>query len=188
MNGGASHVPAKGRETAIARLIVQRSTIELFDAYTVAVAPMPAEAVGGRPVSRPNDHLVGMVQVVAPQRRGVLTLSTSPATLVRTRPTASDARSQLDWMRELTNQLAGRVKSKFARYQLPLQMSLPSALSSAMLDRNQVVSSAKGTDLVFVFHALRDVVLVTLTGGFDDTGLALIADATVAEEGDVILF
>jgi hypothetical protein len=182
-------LPARGRETAIARLIVQRSTIELFDAYSVAVAPVPAEAAGGRPVARPNDHVVGMMQVAAPPRRGVLSLSTSPATLVRTRPTASDSRLQLDWMRELTNQLAGRVKSKFARYQLSLQVSLPTALSSAMLDRNQAgVSPPNSGDLVFVFHALRDVVLVTLTGGFDDTGLVLLANATVADEGDVILF
>jgi hypothetical protein len=188
VSGGVSHVRAKGRETAIARLLVQRSTIELFDAYAVAIAPMPVEAAGGRPFVRPNDHLMGTVQVVAPGRRGVLTFSTSPAILVRTRPAVSDPHGQLDWMRELTNQLAGRIKSKFARYQLSLQMSLPSALSSTMLERNQVVSPARGTDLAFVFHAIRDVVLVTLTGGFDDTGLALMTDAPVADEGDVILF
>jgi hypothetical protein len=184
----AANVPPNGREGSILALIVQRSTIELFAAYGVAVAPVRSIPVSAeRPFARPPEHLVGMVEVAAPDRRGVLTISTSPATLARMRPIASDPRAQLDWMRELTNQLAGRIKSKFARYQLVLQMSLPSALSSSAMDRNQFMR-VRAADLVFVFHTLRDEILLTLSGGFDGTGLSLQSDAPVADEGDVILF
>jgi hypothetical protein len=165
-------------------LILQRSTIELLAAYDVAVAPVPLEGPL-RPATRPVDHLVGMVQVSDSRRRGTLTLSTSPLTLARTRQVATDLREQLDWMRELTNQFASRAKSKFARYNLPLQVGLPSALSSSAMDRSQVMQQA---EIVLVFHALRDEVLCTLSGGFDDSGLALLSDPSSVAAGETILF
>jgi hypothetical protein len=186
VSGDASNSPPplRGTDRTIVSLIVQRSTIELFAAYNVAVAPVPI-VDPSRPISRPADHLVGMVQVSGADRRGLLTISTSPKTLVRTRQTSADVRAQLDWMRELTNQLAGRVKSKFARYRLALNVGLPTALSGSAMDRNHVINRA---DLVLLFHALRDQILCTMSGGFDDTGLTLQTEPAVADEGDVILF
>jgi hypothetical protein len=185
VSGTASNSPPppRGADRTIVSLIVQRSTIELFAAYNVAVAPVLI--VG--PIVRPTDHLVGMVQVTASDRRGRLTMSTSPVTLSRTRSrqTSPDLHAQLDWMRELTNQLAGRVKSRFARYGLPLQTGLPTALSSSAMARNSV---PHGADLVLLFHTLRDQILCTLSGGFDGTGLALQSEAAVADEGQVIIF
>jgi hypothetical protein len=184
VTGSASSRPPKGPERSIVSLVLQRSIIELFAAYNVAVAPVSPGAGAARG-SRPADHLVGMVQVNSGNRRGLLTLSTSPRTLSMTRQTEPDMPAQLDWIRELTNQFAGRVKAKFARYNLLLQVGLPTALSSSAMDRNHVVEQA---DLVLVFHTLRDQILCTLSGGFDDTGLLPRGDPTVAGEGDVILF
>jgi hypothetical protein len=184
-NASNSPPPLRGADRTIVSLIVQRSTIELFAAYNVAVAPVPIAVPASPPIVRPTDHLVGMVQVTGSDRRGRLTMSTSPVTLARTRQTGPDIRAQLDWMRELTNQFAGRVKSKFARYGLPLQAGLPTALSSSAMARNQMID---GADLVLLFDALRDQILCTLSGGFDDTGLSLQSEAAVADEGQVILF
>jgi hypothetical protein len=166
-------------------LILQRSIIELFSAYGVVVAPARPDDPSSHPKVRPLDHLVGMVQVTSPARRGMLTMSTSPATLTRTRHGGTDMLSQLDWMREMTNQFAGRVKAKFTRYGLTLQTGLPMALSSSAMDRNHVI---QGSDLVLVFTTLKDQILATLSGGFDDGGLALKGDKSVAGEGEVILF
>jgi hypothetical protein len=184
-NASNSPPPPRGADRTIVSLIVQRSTIELFGAYNVAVAPVPIASADLRPDLRPTDHLVGMVQVTGTDRRGLLTMSTSPVTLARTRQLGPDIRAQLDWMRELTNQLAGRIKSKFARYRLPLQMGLPTALSSSAMDRNHLIHP---TDLVLLFHTLRDQIVCTLSGGFDDTGLTLLSEPAVADEGEVILF
>ncbi len=134
---------------------------------------------------RPADHLVGMVQITSSDRRGLLTMSTSPATLSRARPGNADMIAQLDWMRELTNQFAGRVKAKFVRYNRIIHTGLPMALSSSAMDRNHVIQKA---DLVLVFATLRDQILATLSGGFDDTGLVLQGEKSVVGEGDVILF
>jgi hypothetical protein len=182
-SGSSSNRPPAG--SAIVSLILQRSIIELFSAYGVVVAPARPEDPASHPKVRPLDHLVGMLQITGPGRRGMLTMSTSPATLTRTRQGGNDMLGQLDWMRELTNQFAGRVKAKFSRYGLTLQSGLPMALSSSAMDRNHVIQR---TDLVLVFTTLKDQVFATLSGGFDDGGLALKGDKSVANEGEVILF
>src|SRR5579859_4621677 len=178
-----SHRSDSPRAKTIVSLILQRSCIELFAAYGVAVAPVPS--LPGRSPERPSDHVVGMVQVTAPNRRGLISISAAPATLLRMRPAALDMRSQLDWIRELANQVSGRVKNKFARYKLGLQLGLPTALSSSATNRNHV---PKENDLSFVFHTLREKILLTMTGGFDDTGLVLQADSLPVKEGEILLF
>jgi hypothetical protein len=77
------------------------------------------------------------------------------------------------------------VKAKFSRYGLTLQSGLPMALSSSAMDRNHVIQRS---DLVLVFTTLKDQILATLSGGFDDGGLALKGDKSTANEGEVILF
>jgi hypothetical protein len=180
MNAPSGHQVSSIR--ALVALIIQRSTIELFNAYGVAVAPVDLSR--RKDVVRPGDHLAGAVHLSAQGRRGVLSLSCSNATLKRVKPTLDDPLSFQDWMREMTNQLAGRIKNKFARYQFNLQVGLPTALKSGVIDQGD----PKAPALRYVFHTLRDDVFVTLTGGFDDAGLILQGEVPVPEEGDVILF
>jgi hypothetical protein len=174
-------VPTPTPARAVVALIVQRSTIELFAAYGVAVAPTCVSSM--QPVKKRPDHIVGTVLVSGPGRRGVLAISTSSATLMRMKPTAGDAPSVQDWMRELTNQLAGRIKNRFGRYKLVMQVSLPTALSSTVMD-----DLGNKSGLVYVFHTTKDEVRVTLTGGFEGASLVLQGEGAGAEEGDVILF
>src|SRR5262249_21624387 len=131
-----------------------------FAAYGVVAAP--ASLTGGRSLIRAPDHLVGMVHITAPgPRRGVLMLSTSNATLSKMKGSPSDPLSLQDWMRELTNQLAGRIRNRFARYQVPLQLGLPTALNGSVMEKDP---DSKGLGLVCVFHTTRDKIHVILTG------------------------
>jgi hypothetical protein len=181
MNAPAGH--QVGTMRALVSLIIQRSAIELFAAYGVAVAPVDLSR--RKDLLRPADHLAGAVHMAAQGRRGVLTLSSSNATLKRVKPSLDDPLSFQDWMREMTNQLAGRIKNKFARYQFNIQVGLPTALKSGVIDQSP---EAKAPGLVYVFHTLRDDVFVTLTGGFEEAVLVLKGEVPVPEEGDVILF
>jgi hypothetical protein len=175
-----SIVPTSTHSRAFMDLIIQRSTIELFDSYGVAVAPAQSSEIP------PNQaDLVGSVQLSGAAIRGVLTLAASSATLARTLPQTSQPLALQDWVRELTNQLAGRVRNRFARYQLSIQVSLPTSKDP----KSQAPpAGAKRTELVYVFRTLKDDVIVKLSGDFDEGSLVFSSSPAVAEEGEVILF
>lgn len=173
---------------AILVLIVQRCTIELFGAHGVAVAPagLPARQSPDRPPS----HVVGVVDVSVRARRARITLSTSDATLARTSPGAADPSARLEWLRELTNQLAGRIANRFARHRVPMKVGLPTTSKSG--DRKAAAGAYDPTDpcLSLTFHALRDTVQVTLSSGaFEDDELSTQPEPLASSnEGDIILF
>jgi hypothetical protein len=183
----AAAASSRSNARLIVVLILQRSTIELLEAYGVAAAP--AGPVLGRPLDLPPNHLVGRVSVSAGTRRGRLTLSTSEVTLARTKRNAPESSVLLDWLRELTNQLGGRIANRFARYQLPMTTGLPTTfqdrVSKADVDRED--KSAPTLSLAFL--VLRDTIHVTLTGGFENDELMLQSEPlAVTGEGEVILF
>jgi hypothetical protein len=181
MNSSTTPPPANPR--AVIGLIVQRSTIELFDAYGVAVAPI-IEA-SPRVPSASRDQLLGTVQLSTEGLRGLLKLSCAGATLARMKPSADLPHGLQDWMRELTNQLAGRIKNRFSRYRVQVQVGLPSATPAVT---NEVSREPTRDTLVYVFRTLRDDVVVSLSGGFDNANFDLQGGLNPAEEGDIILF
>jgi hypothetical protein len=173
---------AGGRATVL--LLVQRSTIDLFAAYGVAVAPM---AASDAPASKVSDSLkVGTVQVSTATHRGQLALGVSQTMLERTNPRA--ALAPLDWLRELTNQLAGRVANRFARYRVPMVTSLPNALASARQPERAAHVASQAPALCVHFHALRDSLEVRLTGGFEHAELSPNPLPGIQDEGDITLF
>ena len=174
-----SIVPTSSHSRAFMDLIIQRSTIELFESYGVAVAPADSSDVPQKPAD-----FVGSVQLSGTAIRGVLNLAASRDTLTRTLPRTGQTLVLQDWVRELTNQLAGRIRNRFARYQLSIQVSLPTSNHPA----SQPPKSAKQTELVYVFRTLKDDVIVKLSGDFDEGSLVFSSNPAVAEEGDVILF
>lgn len=168
---------------AVIGLIVQRSTIELFDAYGVAVAPVIDPPARLPHASR--DQLLGTVQLSTEGLRGQLKLACAGATLARMKPSADLPNGLQDWMRELTNQLAGRIKNRFSRYRVQVQVGLPSATPGAT---NEASAEPLRDTLVYVFRTLRDDVIVSLSGGFDNANFDLKGGLNPAEEGDIILF
>jgi hypothetical protein len=160
-------------------LIIQRSTIELFESYGVAVAPAESSEVPQK-----QTDFVGSVQLAGSAIRGILAVGASTATLTRTLPRTGQPQALQDWVRELTNQLAGRVRNRFARYQLTIQVSLPSSKHP----QSEAAPKPKNTELVYVFRTLREDVVVKLSGDFDEASLVFSANAGIAEEGEIILF
>jgi len=160
-------------------LIIQRSTIELFESYGVAVAP----AKSSEGIQKPPDR-IGSMQLSGSAIRGLLTLAASSATVTRTLPRTSEAQGLQDWVQELANQLAGRVRNRFARYQLAIQVSLPTSKDS----QSQAPPKANLTELIYVFRTLKDDLVVKLSGDFADASLVFSSTAAIAEEGDIILF
>jgi hypothetical protein len=173
-----SIAPTSSHSRAFMDLILQRSTIELFESYGVAVAPTNSSEADRKP-----PDLIGSVQLSGSAIRGVLTLAASSATVTRTLQRTSEAQGLQDWVRELTNQLAGRIRNRFARYQLAIQVSLPTTK-----DPRSEPPKGKHTELVYVFRTLKDDVVVKLSGDIDEASLVFSSNAAVAEEGEIILF
>jgi hypothetical protein len=178
---------ASSRATIV--LIIQRSTIDLFAAYGVTVAPAGPSIALSWP---PNDAVVATIAVSIAQKAGRLELTTSRALVERANPAQAHA-SHLDWARELANQLAGRIANRFARYRLPMTTTgVAKAFGGAGAGSSapRAQRERRGESGVrLLFHALRDTVCVTLSGGWDDGEIPLeLEPIAVIPEGDVIIF
>jgi hypothetical protein len=162
-------------------LVVQRSAVELFASIGVAIAPMPAIVTAPRFGA---EDLVGIVQLSVNGAKGSLALAASPTTLAKAKGYTTTSSIQ-DWLRELANQLAGRIKNRLARYQVTVEVSLPSALARSAFDRG---FELRGNTTVYVFRTIRDDVQVVLSGDVGNTDLRFSGIEGVAEEGELILF
>jgi len=164
-------------------LILQRSTIELFEAYGVAVAPI-AGSSRERQRTIPSGHLVGTMHLSAASYHGELLLAVAPATLERMQPGAGGSREMDDWVLELSNQLAGRIKNRLVRYRVSVQVSFTPTAKESTGD----ASLAGLPVLGYAFRTLKDDLYVTLSRGLDLARPAMDCEPNVADEGDVILF
>jgi hypothetical protein len=163
-------------------LMIQRSAVELFASLGVAIAPTPPTV--GSPRIQPDD-LVGLVHLSVNGVRGTLALCASPMTLSKTKGHPGVATGMHDWLRELANQLAGRIKNRLARYQVSVEVSLPTALGRNALDRGH---EFKTPTTIYVFRTVRDDVQVVLSGDIGSIDLRFSGSAGIAEEGELILF
>lgn len=97
--------------------IVQRATIELFDAYGVTLE------VGA------SDHAIAPIAFAAvigfsgETLRGTLLFAPSEAVLLASEQLPEDAAR--DWVGELANQLLGRVKNHLLRYDVEVFLTVP---------------------------------------------------------------
>ena len=161
--------------------MVQRSAVELFASIGIAIAPTPAFVA--TPRFGPDD-LVGIVQLSLNGVKGSLALATSPATMAKAKgPTV--AASIQDWLRELANQLGGRLKNRLARYQVAVEVSLPTAFARNALERSV---DFKGITTVYVFRTIKDDVQVVLSGNLGNADLRFSGGDGIVEEGELILF
>ena len=160
--------------------VVRSATIELFASYGVAAAPVDL-AVNA--IINPQHELLGSISFTAPSLRGVLLLSAANRTLAKVAHESPESALLRDWMRELTNQLMGRIKNRLSRYQLVLQAGLPGVVDGRMFEQ-----SAKGASFRYAFRTLTGEIFVILVGDFDLSALTFSTVQSTAEEGDVILF
>lgn len=164
--------------------IVQGATVDLFHSSGIAVAPMDRHLQQREPV--PFHDLSAVISFTGRGFTGALTLA-MPAEVFNltkqqdtTRP--PDVR---DWVRETTNQLCGRVKSRLLPFQITLSVGLPLSLTREGFERHK----NKGPFFsAYIFRTLRGEIVVTLGGDIRQDVFVYSGAATPAAEGDIILF
>lgn len=182
--------PASSRNAAPAAFrplldaLVQSSTVELFQSRGIAVAPLPSSV--GNPHQPTFFNLAGLVSLTSPKANGSLSLSwADPVFSLFTPPVAASSMGARDLMRELTNQLAGRVKNRLLNFTLLLTIGVPTVLSGQALDRQR---QRRETEVVYLFRTLRGEIVVTLDLLLDGDTLSYTGQNRVAKEGEFIAF
>jgi CheY-specific phosphatase CheX len=163
--------------------IVQGSTVELFHACGIAVAPLPAGQLASGHGARFG--LTGMVTFNAPKLSGSLALSLADEIYGLLTPPASGAAAISDALRELTNQLAGRVKNRLLQFQVVLSVGIPTTVNGPLFARGSVKNE---TITLCPFRTLRGEVRVVLTAAVEEGALSYSNAVKVAKEGDFIPF
>jgi hypothetical protein len=164
--------------------LLQSSTVELFQSRSIAVAPLPSSV--GNPYQATYFNLAGVVSLTSPKANGSLSLSWADAVFsLFTPPVAASSRAGRDLLRELTNQLAGRIKNRLLNFALMLNIGVPSVLSGQAFERQR---PRRETDVVYLFRTLRGEIIVTLDLQIDPDGLDYSGTSRVAKEGDFIAF
>lgn len=175
--------PPASRKVQTIDVLVQGATVELFHFYGVAIAP--ADAVEPREEARVHGDPTATVDFAAPGFSGMLALSANPSVFRAMSGLPPMLEGSGDWMREVANQLMGKVKSRLARFQISLHAELPQMRSSADVDRRY--RSGK-QQFSYPFRTLRGEVLVTLSGDFDEEMLVFSNASPLPLDGKVILF
>jgi len=127
-----------------------------------------------------------VVTLTSPKANGSLSLSWEDAVFsLFTPPVPASARGARDLMRELTNQLAGRVKNRLLNFTLMLTIGVPTVLSGPALERQR---PRRDTEVVYLFRTLRGEIVVTLDLSIDPNALSYASSSRVAKEGEFIAF
>lgn len=161
--------------------LIQAAVVDLFQSHNVAVAPVArATAATARCAS---SDTAAQISFSSPAATGSLSLSL-PDELVKAMG-GDSLHMARDRVREMTNQLMGRIKSRLIHFGVLLQTGLPTMANCDLL-RHALEESE--TARIFVFRSLRGDILVALDGAFDESRLKYIGRAGHGTEGDVILF
>jgi hypothetical protein len=166
----------------ILETLIQSSTVDLFHASGIAVAPLPESRL--RSDQLPCHELRAVISFSARGFSGSLGLLVPAAVfaLVRQPPTRTFGGEE--WVRESANQLLGRIKARLLQFQVTLQLGLPQLLTPAALEK----LGAQGLLGVYAFRTLRGEVIVTLSGKIDYSVLRYAGKCQIASEGDIIVF
>jgi hypothetical protein len=162
-------------------VIIQSSAVGLFHALGVALAPLPRKPAPGAPWSL---DWAGYADFDAPCMRGSLTLSLPDDLCQSLRFDGARVQNTSDLLRELTNQLLGRIKNRLVQFNVTLRTGLPTIVDRATLARR----TAGLATLVYPFRTLRGEIAVTLYGQVNDSALVYTGGIETPTEGDIILF
>lgn len=162
--------------------IVQGSTVDLFHSCGIAVAPVAEHAVRREPL--PFHELSAAISFTGRNFTGELTLGI-PQTVFTLNKTGERPMDPRDWVREITNQLCGRIKSRLLQFHLALQSGLPVSMTRETFDRH----CRRGPFFsAYGFRTLRGEVLVTVAGDIRHEAVVYAGAAERADEGVIILF
>ena len=176
----SSRPPASGVRGTLDSL-VQGSLVDLFSAYSVALAPLPRQA---KQQSLTLPDISAVVPFTRDGQQGRVSLSL-PTRVLELMPASADGSLNSDWARELANQLTGRIKNRLLQFNVRLQVGVSIAIESSKLARQlESVPELR----IYRGRSLRGEVLVTLDGMPDDAHLVYVGQVTPRNEGDTILF
>lgn len=167
--------------------LVQGALVDLFQAYGVALAPLPR---AGAEAKRPA-HLSAAISFSSardqpgPVVSGRLTMALPPEVLELMKHDATHGSQQADWTRELVNQLMGRIKNRLLAFGVNLQAGLPASVGRELLDAQ--LERASGLR-VYRGRTLRGDMVATLEGTLKDSELVYRGHASNASEGELIIF
>ena len=169
--------------------IVQGALVELFQSCGVAVAPQPRGRLDLSQLKIPEvSAAIGFTlaqSVKATPGAGRLTLSVPEALFTIMKAESVRKPQQFDWVRELTNQLAARIKHRLLPFCAAMQPHLPSLLTRDALEAQRARFPAMR---IYVGRTLRGDVLVMVDGNIDESRLVYSGPADVGNAGDVIIF
>ena len=166
---------------AILVTLIQSATVELFQSYGVAAAP----AVVPPPLpSKLDQHVGGYGTFTGTGFNGTLCLLVPKDVFFLTKVEGLRLSNVLDWAKELTNQLLGRIKNRLAQYQMFVRSGVPSALDGKSLELRVSTSHPLVT---MAFRTIRGDIVVTVAGSIDFSKLHYSGAAATADEEEVIL-
>jgi hypothetical protein len=164
--------------------IVQGSTVDLFHSCDIAVAPVDRHLQQREPI--PYHDLAGMISFIGRGFTGTLTLGVPPEVFALARNNGPSRPADVrDWVREITNQLCGRIKSRLLQFQIVLQVGLPMSLTREAFERQK---NRGPFFAAYVFRTLRGEIVVTLGGDIRHDLFVYTGAPESASEGDIIIF
>jgi hypothetical protein len=164
-------------------IIVQSCTVELFHSRNVAIAPVSVTRKGAQPCRQAE--LVGVMAFSSGSANGRATLSMESQVYRLFSPAIAEDAGNHDLLRELTNQLVGRIKNRLMQFQIVLRIGLPSAMSPDALGRQRPASPGA---VGYLFRTLRGEIVVTIDGGIDEEALSYSSAIQIPKEGEFIAF
>ncbi len=168
---------------AVLDTLMQSSTVDLFHSCGLAVAPL--DRARTKQDELRFHELTAAITFSAPRFSGSLALGIPQDTFALIRQDPTRPYSARDWVREMANQLLGRVKSRLLQFGVTLHTGLPSVISREALERTRQRGPMFS---LYAFRTLRGEIAVTLSGDIDHKIFVYNGTVDVPSEGDILLF
>jgi hypothetical protein len=170
------------RRDALLEAIIQSAAVGLFEAFELAVAPAPSIRTRAERVRWSDPVAVSSFEGRC--LNGALLLSIPDAVYPLMQRGVEPGTKQRDLLRELANQLAGRIKNRLSQFQAEVRCVPPIVLDAASRKRRFDSQEI----LLYGFRSLRGEVYVGFDGKTDETALVYSGTGSVHREGDVLVF
>ena len=176
---------AKGADRSSLDILVQNAVVQVFQTYGVAAAPIPR--VDGASLSCGASDLAGTIAFSCGANQGQMILCVPFAVLAAMKSDLTDQWRALDWIRELTNQVLGRIKNRLLRFQVNLRLGMPTAARAEHLPGISGRVQSSSPPAVYRFRSMRGDIAVALHEILDESRLVY-SVVDLASEGDILLF
>lgn len=163
---------------------VQAAVVDLFQAYGVAVAPLPRTSLHRGRIVPEVCAMIAFSPEGGTEQAGRLTLAAPRIVLGSMRGVEQASHREDDWCRELASQLLGRIKKRLLHFGITLRTDAPVDLDPRLLEEQLHQPS---NIRIYAGRTLRGEILVTLLGHPQEGDLEYLGSSTMTE-GDLILF